>query len=115
MLGLVTWPNGTQEIMVSSGSNNASEIFSFDSMAWRSGADFPDVTYAYKGQSLQYRDSFIAISGYVFLSAEESKYRKDIWYFDPELNQWTEFESSLEIGRDDFAAMLVPNDVCWGQ
>ena len=98
-------------IILTSGSEAATfattEILSLDTMTWTSGPQFPTGETTYKGTSLSYGNSFLAIGGYTY----ETKYRDDIWYFNHESYKW-ELMSKLETGREQLTAIGLPENIC---
>ena len=101
--------NGTKEIVLSSGSSSetgtTTEVLNLDTMTWSFGPDFPTETGTWIGASLPFENSFLAIGGY------NLGHRDEFWYFNPDIRNW-EVIGRMHQGRELFAAIALPNNVC---
>jgi hypothetical protein len=103
--GLATYPDGHQEVVVAGGGGQKStEIFSFDSMSWRMGPNDLPRKLA-KGTSVQYQNSFLAVSGY-----GDGLYFDKIYKFEPNNETWIELNETLSVARTWYTSFLVPHD-----
>lgn len=89
---------------------NATEILDVDTMTWRTGPDFPtyDSQYrTYYGETLQYKNSFLAIGG----KAQGYGEGTEIWYYNPESSTW-DLKAKLVQRRHWLTAIALPENIC---
>ena len=111
----MTKSDGSQEIVVSAGYNvgggtgddGKTEILDLETLTWRPGPNFPTNSRANDGESLQYRDTFLAVGGYSWGKSEELA----IWKYMPDEEEWT-VVAMMENKRQKFAAIPLPFDTC---
>ena len=110
-LGLVTFLNGSQEIVMTTGyelsTGTSTEILNLDTMLWRAGPEFPTTNRTFYGTSLPYGHSFLAIGGYTI----DAGIRDEIWFFNPDSYEW-ELIATMEQDRELFAAIALPDNIC---
>jgi hypothetical protein len=105
--GIVTHQDGKKELVVAGGcGESSSEIYSFESLSWRTGPVLPIAGDLCFGASVQYENTFLVVGGGNVISGEEP----DIYKYDPDNESWITLAENLKNGRERFAAFLVPND-----
>ena len=104
--GLVTFDNGTQMIVATSGQDQStSEFLTVGEDEWRLGLELP--YYIYYGASVQLENTFLFVGG-----NNGSTVLDTIWKFDIELKEWVLLDEHLTNKRQYTAAFLVPDEFC---
>ena len=103
--GLVTYPNGTQAIVVAGGRREfTSEILVIGDTFFKPGPNV-DEDFGF-GISVQFRDSFIIVGG------DDPNGLSDIYGYDTESEDFVRLPQNLETARNDCAAFMVPESFC---
>ena len=104
--GVVTLSDGTKEIVVAGGKNQATtEIYSIATNTWRPSDNLPTSTE--RMSSVPYKTSFVAIGGRVGGSRIDS-----VLYFDPVLHTWETLPVTLQSARMLAVAVLTTIPAC---
>ena len=104
--GLVTYPNGTQAIVIAGGNaTKSSEIWIIDSEEWIMGPDLPTAGAKLEfGASVSYGNTFLIVGGYI-----TNVYEDTIVSFNILTEDWEILPQRMKNGRRDFAAFMIPN------
>lgn len=99
--GLVTYPDGTQGILVTAGSDDVSSHFlNLETLLWEPKADFPYIVD--RAPSVPFQDSFLVVGGY------SAAYIRTIHFYDTAADEWKGI-ANMEEGKRYTAALMVPD------
>ena len=103
--GLVTYPDGTQGILVGGDYNGVTsvEFLNLETLVWEPRQNLPIDVYG--GASVPYQDSFLVVGGYQYNSDE---FLDTIYYYNPNVDQW-DLIANMEYSREFSTAFLVPD------
>lgn len=102
--GVVTYPDGTEGILVAGGTGLRKTYFlDLDTLTWHAKRDLPtDIEF---GMSVPFKDSFLLVGG-----TGSQGIRDTIYYYDSSANQWDLMSPKMDHKRETFAAFLVPDE-----
>ena len=105
---MVEYKNGTKKLIVTGGYQSdflsSTEELDLDTLQWNAGTDLPEALDF--GASVQFKDSFLAISGYSGFG-----FSNKIYEYNRDSGDWIKRNETLITGRDTFSAFLVPEEV----